>query len=153
MELTKYLKAENVFIKDSYENTESFYADFSLFLKQQGIVNENEKVKRLFIKRENIQSTAIGKGLAAPHIFSDEFGEFTIAVALIKNGIEYKAPDDKKVFLVFLIMSDDRDVGLHLKVLAHIARLAKSTDIIDGLKVDMTTDQLLEYIRSKEALI
>ncbi len=153
MKLAKYLKVENVFIGDSFENTDAFYAEFSLFLKKKGIVVDNDKVKRLFIKRENIQSTAIGKGLAAPHIFSDEFSDFTICAALIKNGMEYKAPDDEKVFLVFLIMSDDRDVGLHLKVLAHIARLAKSTDITDSVKLDLNAEQLIGHILDNENLI
>ena len=34
--------------------------------------------------------------------------------------------------VIFLIMSDDRDIGLHLKTLAHIARLAGSCDIVSA---------------------
>jgi len=153
MKLEEYLKEENLFISDSYEDTDTFYAAFSLFLKEKGLVIDNEKVKRLFIKRENIQSTAIGKGIAAPHIFCDEFSEFIITAALIKNGMEYKAPDDNKVFLVFLIMSDDRDVGLHLKTLAHIARLVKSTDISQSLDKVVGAKQLIDIIAEKEDLI
>ncbi len=134
MKLEKYLKGENVFIRDSFENTDSFYSEFAMFLKEKGHIVDNEKVKRLFFKRENVQSTAIGRGIAAPHIFCNEFSEFMITIALIKNGMDYKAPDNKKVHLVFLIMSDDRDVGLHLKTLAHIARLEKGTALVDSIK-------------------
>ncbi len=153
MKLEKYLKAENIFIKDSYKDTDLFYADFSLFLKKKGIVDDNEKIKRLFIKRENVQSTAIGRGVAAPHIFSDEFSEFILTVALIKEGMEYKAPDEQKVFIVFLIMSDDRDVGLHLKNLAHIARLTRSTALGERIKDITDATQLIELIKEQEALI
>ena len=107
----------------------------------------------MFIKRENIQSTAIGKGAAAPHIFSDEFSEFVFSIALIKKGMDFKAPDGEKVFLIFLIMSDERDVGLHLKSLAHIARLVNSTEIVENIKNVKDEDEVHQIIVKNEKLI
>jgi PTS system nitrogen regulatory IIA component len=134
MKLAKYLKIENIYITDACKDTGCFYGEFSSFLKDRGLIDDVKKVKRLFVKREGIQSTGIGKGVATPHIFSDEFSDFLLAVALIRDGLDFKAPDDRDVQLVFLIMSDDRDIGLHLKTLAHIARLTASNDITGGLK-------------------
>ncbi len=153
MNLQNYLKKENIFLADSYEDTDSLYADFSLFLKKRAIIKDNEKVKRLFIKRENVQSTAIGRGAAAPHIFSDEFAEFTFCLALIQNGMDFKAPDEEKVSLVFLIMSDEQEVGLHLKTLAHIARLVKCSDLMEKIKVARDADQIYRIIVEEEQLI
>ena len=153
MKLEQYLKEDLIFVRNSYDDTDAFYADFSLFLKERGVVVDNEKIKRLFIKRENIQSTAIGRGVAAPHIFSDEFSEFIITIALIKSGMEYKSPDGKPVHVIFLIMSDDRDVGLHLKTLAHIARLEKSTALTQDLKNADTQEEILEVIKKVEKLV
>jgi PTS system nitrogen regulatory IIA component len=153
MNLQNFLKKENIFIADSYEGTDSLYADFSLFLKKRAIITDNEKVKRLFIKRENVQSTAIGRGAAAPHIFSDEFAEFIFCLALIKNGMDFKAPDEEKVYLVFLIMSDEQEVGLHLKTLAHIARLVKCSDLMEKIKVARDADQIYRIIVEEEQLV
>lgn len=153
MNFSDYLDRDNIFIADSYEDTDSFYAEFSQFLKKKNIINDNEKVKRLFIKRENVQSTAIGNGAAAPHIFSDEFAEFIVCLALIKNGIDFKAPDGQKVYLVFLIMSDEREVGLHLKTLAHIARLVKCTDLVKKIKEARDEDQIYDITLQEEQLI
>lgn len=153
MNLAKKLKKENIFIADTYDDTDSFYADYSCFLKQRGIINNKETVKRLFIKRESVQSTAIGKGAAAPHIFSDEFSEFIFSIALIKNGLDFKAPDGGNVFLVFLLMSGDRHVGLHLKSLAHIARLVRSTDIAADVKKAGNADEIYNIIQEKEKYI
>lgn len=153
MNLSRNLKKKNIFISNFFENTDSFYAEYSIFLKKNGIIKNNETIKRLFIKRENIQSTAIGKGAAAPHIFSKEFSEFTFSLALIKEGMDFKAPDGRKIFLVFLLMSDERDVGLHLKSLAHIARLVDSTDIVDEIKKVNSIDEVFDVIVEKEKLI
>lgn len=153
MNLQTILKEDNIFIADSYEDTDTFYSDFAVFLKDRGIIKDNDKVKRLFIKRENVQSTAIGKGAAAPHIFSDEFASFTFCLALIRNGMDFKAPDEGDVFLVFLIMSDDRDVGLHLKTLAHIARLVNSTNIVKAIAGAKNAAAIIDIIGEKEKLV
>ena len=153
MNFKNFLNKENIFVSDYYEDTDSFYADFALFLKERGIIKDKKKVKRLFIKRENIQSTAIGKGAAAPHIFSDEFSEFTLSIALIKNGVDFKAPDGGKIFLIFLIMSDEKDVGMHLKTLAHIARFVKTTDIVSCVKKSKNAEEIFKTILKKEKLI
>ena len=153
MKLAKYLKAENIYIADTCKDTGSFYGEFSQFLKERGFINDVKKVKRLFVKRESIQSTGIGKGVATPHIFSSEFSDFLLAAALIRHGLDFKAPDGRDVQLVFLIMSDDRDIGLHLKTLAHIARLTAGTDIIDGLKTAPSAVAIYDLLMEKEKAI
>ncbi|MGD2089179.1 MAG: PTS sugar transporter subunit IIA [Candidatus Aminicenantes bacterium] len=134
MNLADILEKENIFIADNVEDTDRFYSAYSEFLLQRGIIKNKKEVKRLFIKRENLHSTAIGKGAAAPHIFSPEFSQFLFSIAFIKQGVDFKATDQGNVYLVFLIMSDERDVGLHLKTLAHIGRLVKCTDVVDRIK-------------------
>ncbi len=153
MNFMNFLDKENIFISDYYEDTDSLYADFAHFLKEKGIIKDKEKIKRLFIKRENMQSTAIGKGAAAPHIFSDEFSKFILSIAFIKNGMDFKAQDEGKVFLVFLIMSDEKDIGMHLKTLAHIARFVKTTDIVNCAKKSKNAQEILNIIIEKEKLI
>jgi mannitol/fructose-specific phosphotransferase system IIA component (Ntr-type) len=153
MKLAKYLKTENIYITDSCKDTGSFYGEFSLFLKERGLIDDVKKVKRLFIKRESIQSTGISRGVATPHIFSDEFSEFLLAAALIRNGLDFQAPDGRDVQLVFLIMSDDRDIGLHLKTLAHIARLTAGTDITGGMNNAGSAAEIYALLMEKEKAI
>jgi len=152
MNLADILNKENIFIEDAFENTDDFYSAYSDFLKQRGIIKNKKEIKRLFVKRENLQSTAIGKGAAAPHIFSPEFSQFLFSIAFIKNGVDFKAPDQGSVYLVFLIMSDERDVGLHLKTLAHIARLIKCTDVVDSMKAlqNPDADELYKILLENE---
>jgi mannitol/fructose-specific phosphotransferase system IIA component (Ntr-type) len=152
MKLTEMLKKENIFIGESYRDTDSLYAAYSGFLVERGIVNNKEEVKRLYIKRENLSSTAIGKGAAAPHIYSPEFKELLFSVAYIKKGVDFKAPDGGGVYLVFLIMSDEQEVGTHLKILGQIAHLIKHTDVVERIKEipDPKPEDLYRLIAEKE---
>ncbi len=152
MNLAEILNKENIFIAETFENTDLFYSAYSGFLVQRRIIKNKKEIKRLFIKRENLQSTAIGKGAAAPHIFSPELSQFFFSIAFIKNGVDFKAPDQGNVYLVFLIMSDERDVGLHLKTLAHIGRLVKCTDVVDEMKKlqNLNVDEIYNILLEKE---
>ncbi len=147
MNLVEMLKEEHILILDTIEDVDSFYAAFSAFLKERGVVRDNEKVKRLFIKREGLHTTAIGKGAAAPHIYSEEFSEFIFSVVLIKEGLSFKAPDKGKVYVVFAVMSDDRDVAFHLKSLADIAHLVGNTDMIEKIKKANTPAHIISIMK------
>jgi mannitol/fructose-specific phosphotransferase system IIA component (Ntr-type) len=153
MKLAKFLKVENIFITETCKDTGGFYGEFSLFLKERGLIEDARKVKRLFVKRESVQSTGIGRGIATPHIFCNEFSSFLLAAAWIRHGLDFKSPDKLDVRLVFLIMSDDRDIGLHLKTLAHIARLASGADLIQPLKNAGSAADILDVLLEKEKAI
>ncbi len=152
MNLIEMLNKEYIFIADSFENTDSFYASFSNFLKEKGLIKSQAEVKRLFVKRENVHPTAIGKGAAAPHIYSSEFSSFVFTAALIKNGLDFKS-DQGRVFLVFLIMSDEREVKLHLKALSHIARLVGNTPVVEELKKADNTDDIYRILLANESKV
>ncbi|MCK4764281.1 MAG: PTS sugar transporter subunit IIA [Candidatus Aminicenantes bacterium] len=153
MDLGQLLKKENIFIADSFENTGGFYAAYAEFLRERGIIKNCAPVKDLFVERENIQSTAIKKGAAAPHVFSEEFSGFIFSLALIRAGLDFKAPDEQDVYLIFLLMSSRRDAGLHLKSLAHIARLVSCTDIVAAVRKAADAAEIHKIILEKEKLI
>jgi PTS system nitrogen regulatory IIA component len=153
MKLADYMKKENILICDTCKDTSHLYGDFAHFLKEKQVIQDARKVKRLFVKRESVQSTGIGRGVATPHIFSDEFSEFFLAMALVRQGVDFKAPDGRQVFVVFLIMSDDRDIGLHLKTLAHLARLTGSCDLVAALKDARDAADVLALTLEKERAI
>jgi len=133
MKLADAINKDTFLITEKFNDTDEFYATFSKLLKEKNIIKDHNKIRRLFIKREKIQSTAIGKGVATPHIFSEEFNDFFISIALIKNGMPYKSPDGKDVKLVFFIMSNDRFVSFHLKSLANIAKITRETDVLSEI--------------------
>jgi len=153
MNLAGKLKKENIFIGSDFGNTDGFYENYTLFLKERGIINDADHVKRLFVKRESLQSTAIGKGAAAPHIFSREFSEFMFSVALLKQPLDFKAPDNIPVHFVFLLMSGDRDVAKHLKSLAHISRLVSTTPLVEELREAVNEEDILRILKQNENLL
>jgi mannitol/fructose-specific phosphotransferase system IIA component (Ntr-type) len=50
-------------------------------------------------------------------------------------------------------MSDEREVGSHLKALAHIARLVSSTDIVEVIKKASSAEEAFTIFNQKDQLI
>src|SRR5437763_1533424 len=86
-----------------------------------------------FMKREAMGTTAIGHGVAIPHVKTDKVKEFLGALAVSRNGVEF-SPDEPKVHVIFLFLSPARAVSGHLKLLAHIGGILRHENYVKRLK-------------------
>lgn len=77
--------------------------------------------------REMVLSTAVGNGIALPHartpIMKTE-DEQKIVVVYLKNPIDMKAPDERLVSTMFILLTSNSQV--HLKILSCLANLFRS---------------------------
>ena len=118
-----------------------------------GYISDETAVFARLMERENIQSTAVGNGIAIPHCFTDEVPDLIIAVARSRDGLEFDSFDGKPTRVVFLLMGNRQEHTLHLKALARIARLIKSTSFIDKIIASTTVDDMVKAFEQEEAKI
>jgi mannitol/fructose-specific phosphotransferase system IIA component (Ntr-type) len=88
--------------------------------KQSQIRNKKLILTRL-IDRENLESTALGEGIAVPHARVDTGGEMAIAVGRSEKGIDFGAADKKKIHLIILIVWNPSLPGLFNHLFAGLA--------------------------------
>ncbi len=110
------------------ENTrdEALYTLVEL-LNKKGKVSDKEGFYRAIKKREKIVSTAIGMGVAIPHAKIVCFKEFFIAVGIQQagRGIDWEAPDEAPVRIVFLIGGPASEQTKYLKILSSLTASVK----------------------------
>jgi len=75
------------------------------------------------IRRQNQFPAALGQGVAVPHAYIDSAPGRICAVVRVPGGLEFEAPDDEPVRLVFVLLSPPGDPDGHLATIAEIARL------------------------------
>jgi len=83
-----------------------------------------EFVTEVLIARENAVSTAIGHGIAVPHVRQPIVASGSpahVSVAYLRCPVSFSPCDGKPVQTVFLIVSPT--VRAHLQMLAHLARV------------------------------
>jgi mannitol/fructose-specific phosphotransferase system IIA component (Ntr-type) len=119
---TEFLKPQQVVAdlkaKDKVEAIEEL---LDVLVKQKVLTNKKPVLTRI-VDRENLESTAIGEGVALPHARVDAGGEIAVAVGRSEKGIDFEAHDGKKVHLVILVVWNPQLPGLFNHLFAGLAR-------------------------------
>jgi PTS system nitrogen regulatory IIA component len=83
------------------------------------------RVRDAFIERERQGTTALGCGMAIPHVFVDHVPSAHLVVARSVAGVPMRAPDGKPIRLFFCIVACEAARGEYLHMLKTIARVAR----------------------------
>src|SRR5262249_16627533 len=103
-----------------------------------GLLKLDEKSDGMLFKmlkrRENLGSTGIGRGIAIPHCRSLVVNKLRVAFGRKKEGVDFKAIDEKPVHFFFLIVAPPLEVSnQYLPVLGKIAHFSKEPDVPSSL--------------------
>jgi PTS system nitrogen regulatory IIA component len=97
-------------------------------------IDPKELLEKLLL-REQLMSTGIGKGVALPHPrhpIKDISTFPMITTCFLKHKIDFKAVDNKPVFLLFLMLSPDTRSHLHL--LSRLSFILRDDSLINYLR-------------------
>ena len=76
--------------------------------------------------------------------------ENDLALGVFPEGIDFDSVDEEPVTLVFLLLGTPRTPGLHMKILARIARLSKDPDF-EALETAGSGEEALLILNRIEA--
>jgi PTS system nitrogen regulatory IIA component len=85
-------------------------------------------------QRELLGSTGVGRGIAIPHGRLPSLQKILCVFARLEHAIDFEAPDEEPVDLVFLLLAPEHAGADHLKALARISRLLREPQSIDKLR-------------------
>jgi len=114
-------------------------AELVELMDRSGRVGNPSKLITDLFNREQKASTAIGHGIAVPHVRTYQAKELIIAVGRSVEGIEFDAPDGEIVHMFFVMAAPPYDDKLYLRVFKALA---------ENLRYDYFRDRLL---RAQEA--
>ena len=81
-----------------------------------------ESIVKAIMKREDLGSTGIGRGVAVPHTKHPSVRRLVGTVAVSHDGVDFKSLDGEPVQLFFLLVSPPDRPGDHLRALENISR-------------------------------
>lgn len=116
-------------------------------LFKQSIVDIDESsIFNHFIERERLGSTAIGHGIAIPHIRSDEVKHTHASLIKLEKPVDFGAYDQKPVDIVIGLLVPSEQNQNHLTTLANIATQFSSNTYCNLLRSTSNDNQLIESI-------
>jgi PTS system nitrogen regulatory IIA component len=84
---------------------------------------EAESFYQLLINREKLGSTALGDGVALPHCRAPFLHQPIGCFIRLQHSIDFDAPDNQGVNLVFGLFVPEKATEAHLEILARIAEI------------------------------
>lgn len=88
---------------------------------------------KTLLRREELGSTGIGRGIAIPHCRSLLVKDPTICVGVSRRGIEFDSLDGEPVHLFFLVVAPYQEPGnRYLITLGNIAQIARDVELDEG---------------------
>jgi PTS system fructose-specific IIA component/PTS system nitrogen regulatory IIA component len=108
---------------------------------------EQDSIVASILKREELGSTGIGRGVAVPHTKHSSVDKLVGTVGISNGGVEFQSLDGEPVQLFFLLISPPDRPGDHLRALENISRQLRDDTFCRFLKQAKSAEdihQLLE---------
>ncbi|WP_304354568.1 PTS sugar transporter subunit IIA [Brachyspira innocens] len=154
MSLIDYINKESIMIDVQETEKERLLSKMVERLDSCGLLVSKDDAEHAIIAREQLMSTGVGNGIAIPHAKTDAVNNIVLSVATIKNGINYKSVDKKKVFAVFMLLAPKNSASENLKVLTAIAKILRDNPhFLEKLINAEKTDEIMELIAKEEMKI
>jgi PTS system fructose-specific IIC component len=129
---------------------EAILEDLVELLDKSGKVCNKHKLFLDLLNREKKASTAIGKGIAIPHVRTMQVRDFVIGFARSKGGYEFDSLDKEPVHLFFISAAPPYDDALYLKVFKALAELLHSDSFREELLNANSEYEIIRTIQKAE---
>jgi len=107
---------------------------------------EFESIVKAILKREELGSTGIGRGVAVPHTKHPSVDRLVGTVAVSSQGVDFASLDGEVVHLFFLLISPPDRPGDHLRALENIARQLLDDTFCRFLKQSKSSEDILQLL-------
>ncbi|MCK9329690.1 MAG: PTS sugar transporter subunit IIA [Candidatus Cloacimonetes bacterium] len=147
-----YFKLENIILDFTADNKYESIATMSKKARDLKIVKDHRWLYEVVVAREELVSTAVGKGVAMlhpRHMHPTKIKQPTVLFGRSAEGVEFDAPDDQPVNLFFmLLLHNDKQ---HLFSLSFITKFLMHEKNINLLNQAKTAEEVYNAISSFEA--
>lgn len=107
---------------------------------------ESDGIVKAILKREELGSTGIGRGVAVPHTKHPSVQKLVGTVAISPEGVDFNSLDGEKVHLLFLLISPPDRPGDHLRALENISRQLRDDTFCRFLKQAKSADDVRQLL-------
>jgi len=148
--LAEALEAGGVYYRVSGSDKESALREAVQLLRLPDEV-DREFLLRVFLAREAIAPTAVGDGVAIPHVRNPvvlHIDRPAVSLCFLDQPIEYGALDGKPVYALFPIISPTTRAHLHL--ISKLSFVLRDAEVRKALQMQDSRQKILALVRRAE---
>ncbi len=152
MKLTDFVVRDAIVPDLSVESKEQAIRGLVTSLKNSGAIpaGDEDGIVAAIMKREELGSTGIGRGVAVPHTKHPSVDRLIATVAICHAGVDFSSLDGDAVHILFLLVSPPDKPGDHLRGLENISRHLRSETFCNFLKQARSQDEVWDLLREAD---
>lgn len=111
---------------------------------------EHDNIIKAILKREQLGSTGIGRGVAIPHTKHDSVDRLVGTVAVSAQGVPFDSLDGEPVHVFVMLISPQDQPGQHLRALENVSRNLRDDMFCRFLRQAKTREAIVELLHEAE---
>ena len=149
MKFSDFVKTKSIKAEIQATDKEAVIRELIAGLVEAGELKsgEQENIVQAVLKREELGSTGIGRGIAVPHTKHASVDNPVGTVGVSSEGVDFMSLDGEPVQLFFMLISPPDKQSEHLKALENISKQLQDETFCRFLKQSKTAadvQQILE---------
>ena len=134
VQIKNFLSPDRVVFIENSSKRDAIVELANVLSEAPQVKNKEELVSEI-LKREDLMSTAVGRGIAIPHVRLSSVTDLVMAVGICKKNIEdYQAVDNEPVNLLIMIAAAYNQHTYYLKTISYLTAKLRSQNLRDSLK-------------------
>lgn len=134
--------------ESGWKRKEAAVREIAGLFDRSGQVRNLSKFTRDLLDRERKSTTALGGGLAIPHVRSMQPRRLVVAVARSREGVEYLAEDGSLTHVFFALAAPPYDDSDYWKLYRWVARaFAEEEWLVEAILEAASADEMVKIMR------
>ena len=153
MKFSDFISKEAIRTQLEADEKKSVIRAMTRSLVEAGRINEKDydSIVEAILKREELGSTGIGRGVAVPHTKHPSIDRLVGTVAISSDGVNFESLDGEKVHLLFLLVSPPDRPGDHLRALENISRQLRDDAFCRFLKQSKKPEDVWQLLEEADS--
>jgi len=148
--LADYLNEATVKIGLKSVNKEECLEEMVDVVAQAERITDQGSVLAEVMKREELGTTGVGRGIAVPHARHESIPPPVVSIGTSRDGIKYGPMHAQQVHVVFLVLTPKHMIGLYLQAMREISRIVSGEGFWQKAVEAKTPTELLELLNSED---
>ncbi|MFM7149434.1 MAG: PTS sugar transporter subunit IIA, partial [Gemmataceae bacterium] len=107
---------------------------------------DTEDIIKAVIKREQLGSTGIGRGVAIPHTKHSGVDRLIGTLAVAPAGVAFESLDGEPVYIFVLLISPQDRPGDHLRALENVSRCLRDDGFVKALRATTNREEIVALL-------
>lgn len=152
MKFSDFVKTEAIKSELTASDKESVIRELvqSLVDSDQLANDDQESIVQAILKREELGSTGIGRGIAVPHTKHPSVPHPVGTVGVSGAGVDFQSLDGEKVQLFFMLISPPDQPNEHLRALENISKQLQDETFCRFLKQSKSAADIQQILEEAD---